>query len=414
MTLRREHMLWLVFAICMAWYGWQTVAIQIPGLADTPSDFRVYYRAAQTAIAGRSPFEVRDYIYPPVLAWTLTPLAALDYVTARRVWFWFSQACLLLAGWLIYRAAGRDALAACAVGLVWALGGAAPESLALGQPGPVLTLLMALAYTQSGWRSGAAAGVGVAIKFIPAVLGIAYALRRERQALSAWAATAALLLLMPWLPVLFLPGPRTPAPGSWTGTPAILSWSLPSIALRLLDPPKEPPKLPDNWERGNDLANLSLPASHRAVSFGVSLATLAAGAAILGIALRWHIGVAPMPWAMAALISLGLAASPVSWTHYQILQYPGLALLLCQAARLRRWTLLSGTLTCGGFLYVVPVAVLRDYYERFGGWTAASVPTLYLWTSVTPLASLALFGLLLREARASSQPGSSSPPSARR
>jgi len=36
---------------------------------------------------------------------------------------------------------------------------------------------------------------------------------------------------------------------------------------------------------------------------------------------------------------------------------------------------------------------------RYGAWTAASPATLYAWTSVTPIASLALFGIAMREAR---------------
>ena len=46
----------------------------------------------------------------------------------------------------------------------------------------------------------------------------------------------------------------------------------------------------------------------------------------------------------------------------------------------------------------VPVAILTAYYQSHGGWTAASPATLYIWTSVTPVASLLLFGLLVREA----------------
>jgi hypothetical protein len=46
-------------------------------------------------------------------------------------------------------------------------------------------------------------------------------------------------------------------------------------------------------------------------------------------------------------------------------------------------------------LYPVPVAVLRGYFLQYGGWTAASPATLYIWTSVTPLAALVLFGVLL-------------------
>ena len=44
---------------------------------------------------------------------------------------------------------------------------------------------------------------------------------------------------------------------------------------------------------------------------------------------------------------------------------------------------------------------MLDYYVRFSGWTAASPATLYIWTSVTPVATLLLFGVLLRQLTAS-------------
>jgi hypothetical protein len=69
-------------------------------------------------------------------------------------------------------------------------------------------------------------------------------------------------------------------------------------------------------------------------------------------------------------------------------------LLLHHALSRRRWILAGGTVVLGALLYPIPVAVLRAYYERHGGWTAASPATLYVWTSVTPVVSLALCGVL--------------------
>jgi hypothetical protein len=109
----------------------------------------------------------------------------------------------------------------------------------------------------------------------------------------------------------------------------------------------------------------------------------------------------PDSFAMAALVSLSLAASPVCWSHYQELQYPGVALLLCHAFRSQRWGLLAVSLTLGAFLYPLPMAAIAAYYRRYGSLTA-SLPTLYFWTSVAPFASLALFGLFLREGRRAS------------
>ena len=102
------------------------------------------------------------YIYPPLLAYLLTPLAPLPYVTARWVWFLFSHACLLAAAWLMWRALGRDWIAAGSIAFVWAMGGAAPENLGWGQPGSELTLLCdrdhAQPVTRRGWRAATALG----------------------------------------------------------------------------------------------------------------------------------------------------------------------------------------------------------------------------------------------------------------
>lgn len=385
----------LFVALCFAWYCRETVMEVVPQLGK-PSDFTLYYQAAQDVIAGHSPFVTEGYIYPPLLAVLLTPLAALSYLDARWIWFLLSQACLLAAAWLMWRAMGRDAIAACSVALVWAMGGAAVESLALGQPGAVLAFLLALAYTQSGWRQAGAVGWGFALKLIPGILGIVFVLRRQWKALWVFAGVSLTLLALPWAFVACcLDGPRTPAgTDTWTGTPALLSWSFPSVILRMLDAPAPGGPLPRDWESGNDLPHLRLPASRRWISIGVALATLLAGLVVLARSIRDR----ESPFALAALIALSLAAAPVCWTHYQILQYPGVALLLGHAARSRRWGLLAAALALGAFLYPLPVHVLTDYYLKYGRWTV-SLATLYFWTSVTPFASLGLFGLLVRESK---------------
>jgi hypothetical protein len=133
------------------------------------------------------------------------------------------------------------------------------------------------------------------------------------------------------------------------------------------------------------------------LSAGIAAGVLLAGLAALVTVCRGRLNGAQAPWAAAALISLSVAASPISWNHYQILQYPGLALLLCSAVRRRRWLLGACTVVLGALLYQIPREVLRAYYVQHSGWSAASPATLYIWTSVTPVAALLLFGLLLRQ-----------------
>ncbi len=394
--------------LCAGWYCDKTVVEVIPSLAK-PADFNAYYEAARNITAGHSPFSYQPYIYPPFLAMVLTPVASRSFFYVRWIWFVVSQACLLLAAWLTWRAIGRDWMAACIVAFVWALGGAAPESLGLGQPGPELTLLVAIAITQRGWRAAMAVATGAAIKLVPGVLAVGFLLRRQWRNFLICAGTAGVLVLAPWSVVLCcLDGPRSPGSrDTWSGTPAPLSWGIPSVVLRAMDPPKQGGPLPEDWS--TDIPYLRLPDSHRWIAMASSAITLLVGFAVLAIVLRRSSRFNPLtpgpltdmmtpePLVTAALVSLSLAASPVCWTHYQMLQYPGVALLLSLAARSRRWVLVATALVLGSLLYPLPVSVLTDYYTTYGKWTV-SLPTFYFWTSITPVASLALFGLFAREA----------------
>jgi hypothetical protein len=400
LTTRTAAMLFVL--LCSAWYFDKTVVNVIPSL-PVPADFNAYYNAAQNIAAGHSPFNARSYIYPPFLAFFLTPVARLSYVTARWIWFVFSQFCLLTAAWLTWRAIGRDWIAACTVAFIWAVGGAAEESLGLGQPGSELTLLMAIAITQPvtkrAWRVATAIGTGVAIKLFPGVLAVWFLLRRQWRALAIFSGILVVLVLLPWsVVVCCLDGPRTPGDrDTWAGTPSALSWGLPSVVLRAMDPPAQGGPLPRDWE--TDIPYLRLPESHRWAAIAAAAITLLGGVAILAAALRRKTSAeTPDLFGMAALVSLALAASPVCWTHYQVLQYPGVALGLCHAARARQWGLFTAALTLGALLYPLPVAVLTEYYMKYGKWTA-SLPTFYFWDSIAPFASLGLFGLSVREIR---------------
>jgi hypothetical protein len=224
-------------------------------------------------------------------------------------------------------------------------------------------------------------------------------LRRDWRAVAVLAAVAIAGVFVPSAVIShWKSGPASPVRADyWMGTPAVLNWSLPAVALRIADPPVPGARLPLNWEFGNGPAGLHLPRGQQWLSVGIAAGVLMAGLGVLVTACRGRLNGAQAPWAAAALISLSVAASPISWNHYQILQYPGLALLLCRAVKLRRWLLGASTVVLGALLYQIPREVLSEYYLRFSGWSAASPATLYIWTSVTPVAALVLFGVLLRQ-----------------
>jgi alpha-1,2-mannosyltransferase len=398
--------MWLFLALSAGWYLNENLREQLPGIGDTPSDFTHYYQAARHVAQGLSPYSDSSYDYPPAVAFALTPLARMDYVTARRIWFAASHLFLLLAAWVMWRAVGGGLLAACSVAFVWAFGGAAGESLSLGQLGPLLVLLLALAYTRASAAQGIPVGMGLALKLIPGLLVVAILLRRDWRAMAGLAATVVVAALVPSAAIAHW-NARQAYPvraDYWMGTPAILSWSVPSAVLRMLDPPRRGDKLPHGWEFGNGPEGAELSRARRLLSVSVAAGILLAGIGALVLACRGKLRADQVPWAAAALISLGVAASPISWTHYQVLQYPGLALLLHHALRRRAWMLSGATLVLGGLLYPLPVAVLRAYYRQFGAWTAASPATLYVWTSVAPLAALVLFGVLLWQVKRAVEP----------
>lgn len=383
----------LFLLLCAAWYVKQNVLNVLP--TPAPSDFRFYYYAAGKILHGQSPYMIADYIYPPLLACVLTPIARFNYYTARWIWFIFSHACLLSAAYLLWRRVGRDWLPASVIAFVWSAGWVAQDSFATGQPDPLLVLLIVLAITGTGLMQGLSIGAGFAIKLIPAVLGLLAPLTRKWRALAATIASGAALFAIPWAIVAFLDGPKRPSNTNYLfGTPCVLSWSLPSVALRIIEPPSADGKLPNDWINGWDLPRLHLSTEQKMVSIAVAVMTFGLGLIALLIKTRGRIDADEIPITGAALIALALAASPIAWWHYQAMQYPGVALLLIHAMRQRRWRLLAISAAPILFLYPFPDAVLRFYYHQHEQWPNAPA-LIYFWTSITPLASLSFFALLL-------------------
>jgi hypothetical protein len=368
-----------------------------------PSDFAVYYAAGGAVLAHQSPFHVAGYLYPPVFAFLIAPISPLNYAGAQRLWFALSHAFFLGSAYSLWRYAGRKRHALCCIAIVWAFGGAANESLALGQIGPLLLLPLVLTLPSFSRLRGVAAGVGAALKYLPALVVAPFLLAREWRALR-WLATAAgMLLLIPWLILITsFPGPHAPAnAGFWMGTPAILSWSVPSCLLRVADRPVH--GLPADWLNGNDLANIHLPAGERILSLCASGLVIAAGIVILAFACRGKLESSQIGWAVLSMITLGVAAAPISWTHYQILNYPGVALLLSRGVERRSWKLFGASLLCFALMYQIPVLALTRSYEAAGGWPATPAAPIYAWTSIATAAGLFLFGLFMLVIRTESR-----------
>ena len=388
-----------VLFLCAQHYYRSTIERRIPVLNSAPCDFLPYYQAAQHIVHRESPFLADGYIYPPLLAFALTPLSAFDYVTARRVWFAFSQILLIAAAVLLWRRFGHDLTSACWIALVWSYGGAASEALAVGQVGPLLMFLIVITMTSQTATRGAAIATGFALKIFPGLFGVAVLLRRERRAIRSMIAGGIAAVVIPWAAVaLFLQGPSGAAKGSaWTGTPATLSWSLPSLAVRILDPARNDYLTPSKWMLGTNLEHFHLAPQLAAAGLAVSILALASGLFALVRVAGLRIREEQAPWVLAALVSLALIASPVCWTHYQVLEYPVVALLLIDASRQRKWARLAATLALAALVYPLPMYWMNTLSHQ----PAAALGTIFFWSAVPPLASIGLFSMSVsRAARA--------------
>lgn len=264
----------------------------------------------------------------------------------------------------------------------------------------LLVLLLAAAYTDFSWRRGGALGAGFVLKYLPGAAALALILNRDRRALAVFFAVAAVGVLLPWaVLVACFPGPYAPLnPHYWMGTPHPQSWSIPSVALRIADPPRNDGHLPPNWEAGNRVDALHLSQKQALLSVMTGAVVLAVGVGVLMVLCGGKLTREQTPWAMTGLIALSLAAAPVSWTHYQVLQYPGIALLLGDSIRRHAWR--SAVLVALLFvmLYPVPYEVFR-WFDRHGGLGIGSPAAIYFWTSVAPMASLGVFGVSVRRMR---------------
>ena len=390
----RTRLAWCLLILCAGWFAYDAVLTQLP--KDTDSDFRVYYFAARHVLRGESPFLAEGYIYPPLLAMLMAPLGALGYLAARWVWFVFSQGCLLLAAWLVYRCLVRNLLAACSVALVWAGGRAAGEAVGLGQLGPELALLVAIAYTTADWPQGASLGLGIALKLLPGPCAIGLAMARRWRALWVAILCGSLGALSWVLASWALAGPRVQPPTAFlAGTPAVLSWSLPSVALRIMDPPAPGRGMP--WADEFQLQAIHLRPATRMVGFSVIAVTFLAGIGALLAVTHGRVSRAQLPLTMASLTTLTLVAAPVSWTHYQVMQFPGVALFVGGLALRGAWKKLGWALLTAAFLYPVPVMALRWMFAANGDvWPNTPVAN-YFWISTAPVAGLVLYGLMLAE-----------------
>lgn len=316
------------------------------------NDFNVFYHAAREALAGRDPYQSSlagwtPYLYPPLLALLLTPLAVLPLPVAAYVWFVINAASAIAATWMSATLA-CDHSQLCAgesedesAGLRWFLLGPLIavgtvvivarfllDNFSLGQVNPIVAALAAAhVYLYSRKKKTASAlmlAIAVSIKLTPLVL-IGYHIARRR-----WKFAAACLGLAIAISALsFLPL-GSDAPGAFhiflsrtirneQGYDLAYSGnqSLRGAVARMK------PAVALDHAAGESTLRPSDP-----VTVAISIALLAIGMLAAGRARSEVLAAAPFVCCFVLL-------SPLSWkAHFVVLILP-VACLVAEAARTR-------------------------------------------------------------------------------
>lgn len=384
----RRILLLALIAISIAFYIYRNAVVAPRYIDASPSDFSHYHDAARAMAAGQSPYTVHNFDYPPLVAMIVRPLAGMSYEEARWLWFLLNHAALLAAAVVAWRALGGGLGAAAAVAAAWGLCGTAAENLVLGQIGPVILLLIALAGLT---EPAGPIAIATAMKFFPGIALLREALARRWTSLAAGVAITAILIVVPLRSIAALPGPAFPASaGYWMGTPALLNVSLPAVAWRAVDRPRGE-ALPQNWISGDNPKSLQPETRGRIASVATSLTALAIGAAIIALRRR---ATSSRTIEIGAWMALAILSSPISWYHYAIVLFPAVAATALDLARNRRFAALAALAVCAGVLTWSHVFAAGRYIAAYG-WTAREPLLLHAATVLPAAAALGLFAVLV-------------------
>jgi hypothetical protein len=403
--------IWIVFAVLWIWLD---IAVPWRHLESTAGDFRAYHEAARALAAGESPYSESAFIYPPLLPVMLLPLAPLPLESARVVWFFASQAALLGSLWLMLPLCGPGTAGAAALAVVWIAGGSVQENLVLGQANPFLLLAIGAAMRLLPRRaSGAAASIGAAaaIKIWPAVLLFLLALRRAWRPLLAGVAVTTALIAAPAVITLMMADDASPLGGDRplrVGSAAPLNVSLPGLALRLVDSPRDG-EMPKSWIDGVAPGGFApwgergwLAAAVAALVLGGGMVALARPPPRATVAGRDDTLASSerQAWALdlGALAAVAILAAPIGWYHYQLCQFPLFSIVLARRLDARRYRSAFATVLVLIALTRGPAWAFGRYVDRFG-FTAEAPVWLWIATSVGPVVGLGWMAWAIREAR---------------
>jgi len=164
-------------------------------------DLTSYLLSARALLEGRSPYSPETpfpYVYPMLLAFALIPWLLLPYDAAVLAWFAASVAAL---GALLWTATDRREITVAATAAISFA--AIQNTLLNGQVNFFVVLCCVLSVAAGRERrdlsAGAWLGAGIALKLMPAVLGMYFLVRGRALAIAVAAVTALVLSLAPAL-----------------------------------------------------------------------------------------------------------------------------------------------------------------------------------------------------------------------
>jgi alpha-1,2-mannosyltransferase len=174
-------------------------------------DFSDFYLAADAVLAGNSPDEIDlpagwlGYVYPPLLAWLMTPLTLLPVHVAVSLWAVVSVLFVVAALWIL----GVRDWRCYPVALLWPFH---REVIEFGTVDSLLVFVVALCwrYRDASGRASLATGFVVSLKLFlwPLALWLGLGGRLRAAALSV--VTGALFVVVPWALIDFQDVTRYP------------------------------------------------------------------------------------------------------------------------------------------------------------------------------------------------------------
>lgn len=204
--------LWLALIPIALGHVWTTLLV--PALTGASfTDFSVYLQGARTLAAGGDPYAAffastvpdynfnQTYIYPPLVAWLLQPVALVGDGPASWLMQALLQAGLVAFGLVFFRAMGRWTLPEVLLAAVIVMAYLPVRRDLLNDQLTLLLLLasapLLLAWVRGDrWWGGATLGAAVAAKLLQAPLGLLLVWGRRWRMLAAALATGALLTLV--------------------------------------------------------------------------------------------------------------------------------------------------------------------------------------------------------------------------